>query len=160
MSEKSGEKKSHGFLIFLIVILVIGACIFGVVKLIQYQQSKQTVDGNGTTQGNSDGNNHLFKRSANNRDISVDSDIDFSSFGIKYTILPQTDIDGLVVTINLLDSNKKIINSVVKSLGNVKQGVQINFSISLFDLGLSVAWNTKYESIAVTGGTVSYFAWW
>ena len=155
MSE--GEKKSHGFLKFLIAVVIIGACIFGVVKLVQYQQTKYQ-DGQGTTQGNHDGDKHLFKRSANSNDISVNSDLDLTSFGGKYTILPQTDIDGLEVTINYLDSNRKILQSVVKSLGNVKEGVQVSFSISLFDMGLSVAWNTKYESIVVTGGTVSYFA--
>ena len=157
MSENSSEKKSHGFLKFLIAVLIIGACVFGVVKIVQYQQSKQTVDGNGTTQGNTDGNTHLFKRSANNNDISVTSDLDLLSFGVKYAIIPQKDIDGLVVTVNLLDKNKNILKSVVKSLGNVKQGVQVSFSISLLELGISVAWNTQYESIAVTGGTVSYF---
>ena len=158
MSENSNKKSSHGFLKFILVVLIIGACIFGIVKFVQYQQSKQIVDGNGTTQGNTDGNKHLFKRSANNSDISVNSDLNLSSLGIKYVILPQTDIDGLVVTVNLLDKNKNIIDSVVKSLGNVKQGVQVNFSISLLELGVSTAWNTKYESIVVTGGTVSYFA--
>ena len=158
MSENSSEKKSHGFLKFIIVALIIGACVFGIVKFVQYQQSQQTVDGNGTTQGNSDGNTHLFKRSANNNDITYDYELDLSSFGEKFTILPQTDIDNLVVTINFLDSNKKILTSISKSLGNVKQGIQVSFSISLMDLGLSVAWNTRYNSIAVTGGTVSYFA--
>ena len=110
------------------------------------------------TQGNHDGDKHLFKRSANANDIVISSDLDLASLGGKYTINPKTDIDGLVVTINYLDSDKKILHSVVKSLGNVKEGVQINFSISLFDLGISVAWNTKYESIVVTGGTVSYFS--
>ena len=151
------QKKSHGFLKFLIAVTIIGACIFGIVKFVQYQQTKYE-DGQGTTQGNHDGDKHLFQRSANSNDISVSSDLDLASFGGKYVITPLTNITGLEITINYLDENKKILNSVVKSLGNVKEGVQVSFSISLFDLGLSVAWNTKYESIVVTGGTVSYFA--
>lgn len=151
------QKKSHGFLKFLLVVIIIGACIFGFVKFVQCQQANQIVDGHGTTQGNSDGNTHLFKRSANINDISFDYDFDLANLGEKIIIIPHTDIDGLQITINFLDSNKKILTSISKSLGNVKQGVQVSFSISLMDLGISVAWNTKYNSIAVTGGTVSYF---
>ncbi len=88
----------------------------------------------------------------------MDSNLNLASFGGKYVILPQTDIEDLEITINYLDSDRKILDSVVKHLGDVKQGVQVSFSISLFDLGISVAWNTKYESYAVTGGTVSYFS--
>lgn len=157
MSEDS-EKKSHGLLIFLIVVIIIGACVFGVVKFIQYQKSKTVIDGVGTTQGNTDGNTHLLSRSANNNDIVVTSDLDLASFGGKYTVMPQTDINNLQVTVYFLDKNKNTLTSKVENLGNVKQGVQVSFSISLFDLGLSVAWNTEYTSTAVTGGTVSYFA--
>ena len=157
MSDNSSGKKSHGFLKFLIVLLIMGICIFGIVKFVQYQQTKYE-DGQGTTQGNHDGDKQLFRRSANSNDIHFDSNLDLESFGGKYIITPQTDIDGLEITINYLDSNKKILSSIVKSLGNVKEGVQISLAVSLFDMGLSVAWNTRYESIVVTGGTVSYFA--
>lgn len=158
MSETDEKKKSHGFLKFLIAILIIGICVFGVVKFIQYLQSQSIVDGNGTTQGNTDGNTHLFSRSANNNDVKIDSDLDLANFGVKYIVMPQTDISNLQITINFLDKNKNVLTSKVENIGNVKQGVQISSSISLFDLGLSVAWNTEYNSIAVTGGTVSYFA--
>lgn len=149
----TNEKKSHGFLKFIIVLLVIGSIIFGVVKFFEYKQTENST----TQQGNNDGNHKLLSRSANKNDISVDSDLELASLGAKYSIIPQTDIDGLEITINFLDSNKNILTSVVKYLGNVKKGVQVNFSISLLDVNLSVAWNTKYESWTVTGGTVSYF---
>ncbi len=158
MSETDEKKKSHGFLKFLIAILIIGICVFGVVKFIQYLQSQSIVDGNGTTQSNTDGNTHLFSRSANNNDVKIDSDLDLANFGVKYIVMPQTDIRNLQITINFLDKNKNVLTSKVENIGNVKQGVQVSSSISLFDLGLSVAWNTEYNSIAVTGGTVSYFA--
>lgn len=158
MSDTNEKKKSHGFLKVSIFLIILGFCIFGIAKFVQYQKANLQVDGQGTIQGNSDGNSKLFSRSANNNDIAVNNELDLSSFGGKYIIIPQTDINGLELTVNFLDSNKTILTSVVKSLGNVKEGVQISFSISLFDMGLSIAWNTKYESIVVTGGTVSYFA--
>ena len=158
MSETNETKRSHGCLISLIVIIIVGACIFGIFKFIEYNQSKSDVDGNGTTQSNPDGNTHLFSRSANNGDVTINSDLDLASFGAKYTVMPNVDIDNLQITVNFLDKNRKILTSKVQSLGNVKKGVQASFSISLMDLGLKVAWNTEYESAAVTGGTVSYFA--
>lgn len=158
MSENNNEKKSHGFLKFLIALVIIWGCLFGFVKFVQYQQSNSIVDGNGTIQSNKDGNTQLLSRSANNNDVIIDYDLDLANLGVKYIVMPQTDISNLQITIYFLDKNKNILTSKVENLGNVKQGVQVNSSISLFDLGLSVAWNTEYNSFAVTGGTVSYFA--
>ena len=158
-SEDVVPVRKHGFLKFVVVMLIIVGILFIVVKCVQSRQSESNGgSGSQTTQENHDGDKHLFRRSANINDISVDSELDLSSFGGKYVIIPQTDIDGLEITINYMDENRKVLHSVVKTLGNVKQGLQVNFSISLFDLGLSIAWNTKYESVVVTGGTVSYFA--
>ena len=147
-------KKTHGFLKFLIVGLIIAAILFGLVKCAEY---KSTVNSN-TSQGNSDGSTHLLSRSARNSDITVESDLDLSSFGAKYTVRPQTDIDNLKITISILDENKNVLTSVEKSLGDVKESVQVSFSISLFDMSLIVALQTRYESWTVTGGTVSYFS--
>ena len=151
-------KKGHPFLKFLIVFLIIFVCIFGIVKFVDYQKSKQQIDEGGTTQGNHSGDKQLFRRSANINDITYNLDLDLSSLGEKCTIMPNVDIDDLEITLNFLDKNKNLLDSIVKNLGNVKEGLQVNFSISLFDMGLSVAWNTKYTSMVVTGGTVSYFA--
>lgn len=157
-NENGGDKGSHGFLSFLIVVFIIGACVFGVVKYFQYWQSKSIVDGSGSTQSNTDGNNHLLKRSATRNDIVVDSDTNLASMGAKYKVIPQIDIENLQITVNYLDENKRILVSKVKNLGNVTKGEKIEFTISIVDISLSDAWNTRYESIAVTGGTVSYFA--
>ena len=100
----------------------------------------------------------LFYRDAKNSDIVMDNELDLSSFGAKYTIMPQVDIEGLTITIRFLDENRNVLKEFVKYLGNVKEGVQVSFSLSLFDLGISVAWNTKYENWSVSGGSVSYFA--
>ncbi len=151
-------KKRHPFLIFLIVFLIIFACVFGIVKFVDYQNSRQQIDGSGTTQGNHSGDAQLFRRSANINDITYNLDLDLLSFGEKCTITPHVDIDGLEITLNYLDKNKNLLDSIVKSLGNVKEGVQVSFSVSLIDISLSVALNTQYASLVVTGGTVSYFS--
>lgn len=159
MNETNDNKKSHHYWIILVVLLVVlFACVFGIAKFVNYRQSQNVVDGNGTVQGNTDGNKKLFSRSVNNGDIIVDSELDLSNFGSKFVVMPQTDIKDLKLTINFLDGNGNQLTSKDKFLGNVKQGVSVSFSISLLDLGVSVGWNTEYTTIAVTGGTVSYFA--
>jgi len=81
-----------------------------------------------------------------------------SSFGVKYVIMPNTDITNLSLKIKFLDDDKKVLYTMTKSLDNVKEGVQASLSISLFELSLSVSLNTSYTSWQVSGGTVSYFS--
>lgn len=153
-TQHNKSNNSRGLLKSIISILIIGVCILGVVKFVEY---KTTVNRT-TSYGNTDGNLKLLSRSARNGDIKVNSDLDLSSLGAKYTIIPQTDISNLQVTISFLDENKKTINTQVKILGNVKKSNPLNFSISLFDLGIVNALKIKYETLTVTGGTVSYFS--
>ena len=156
----SAPKKSHGFLIFLAVVLVIGAVILAVVMIGQnWSPSDSSSEGGSTVSGEvNDDPPRLFYRSADNDDVLIDTELDLSSFGEKFVVTPQVDIDDLELTIRFLDEDRNVLTTHVQDLGNVKEGVQVSFSISLFDLGLSVAWNTKYSSVSVTGGSVSYFA--
>ena len=154
MEENTNEQKPRSTLKIVIAIILVLITIFVVVKIIEYQHSISST----TNQGNSDGNTKLFSRSANNGDIFVDGEIDWSNLGVKYIITPQVDINNLRVTICLLDDNKTILTTIEKTLGNVEEGVQVSVSISLLELSLSNIWNTKYESISVSGGTGSYFA--
>jgi len=148
-------KKSHGCLIaFLVIIAILGALIFGVVKVVEYKQTQNSYN----SEGNKDGNTKLFSRSANNNDIIVDSNLDLSSLGEKITITPQYDISSLTITITYYDKDKTALTSTSKYLGNVTKGNPVNITVSLMDLDIKVAWNTRYSSISVTGGTVSYFA--
>ncbi len=147
-------KKSHGCLTALIVLIIFGVIVcFGYVYIQNQLNPNDSL--NPTNQGSS---NKLFSRSATTNDILIDYDLDIASFGMKVTVNPQSDINNLELTIKFLDSNEKVLSTKVKALGNVKKGVQVNFSISIGEMGWSVAWNTKYTLVTVTGGTVSYFS--
>ena len=156
------NKKGNGFFKVLSVLIILGLLAFVGVKFAQYQFEDDSVQQAGTTkpsnQGNSNSSNKLFTRKANTNDVIVDYDMDLSNFGMKCVVYPQTDINNLELTIEFLDSNKKVLTTKVKTLGNVKKGVQASFSISIGELGLSVAWKTEYSRISVSGGSVSYFA--
>ena len=140
--------KGHTFLVLLILSVIIVVVVFSIRGCALTEANPD----------NTDGKTSITRRSANIYDVSIDSELDLSSMGAKYTVNPKVDIDGLEITMTFLDKNKAILTTVAKTLGNVKEGIQINFTISLFDLGLTVAWNVAFESATVTGGTVSNFA--
>lgn len=141
------EKKSHGCLIAFVVLLIIGLMLFGVIKYVFNEKA-----------GNSDGNLKLLSRSAYNSDITIDSQLDISSLGQKIVLTPQTDIKDLEVKVVIYDKNNSQLYSTVKQLGNVTEGVQVSFTISITDLGLSTSIKGDKMSVSVVGGTVSYFA--
>lgn len=141
------KAKGHPFLVLLILSVIIVVVIF-------------SIRGCALTKANPfnpDGKTSITRRSANINDVTIDSVLDLSSMGAKYNIYPKVDIEELEITISFMDKNKAVLTTVEKRLGNVKEGVQVSFTISLFDLGVSVAWNTAYETTTVTGGTVSNF---
>lgn len=144
------KSKGHPLMGFIIVLLILVTLIFSIFTIRGCILSQNNTD-------NSDGKTSITRRSANINDITIDSVLDLSSMGAKYNIYPKVDIEDLEITISFMDKNRAVLTTVEKRLGNVKEGVQVSFTISLFDLGFSVAWNTTYETTTVTGGTVSNF---
>ena len=151
-NKNTTEKKSHGCLVALLVLMVIGFLVFMGYRYIQ----SELID-NATNSTNRDGSGKWFSRSATPSDITVNYELDLSSFGMKGIVLPNKDIENLELTIIFFDKNDSALKTVVKYIGNVKEGVQVSFSISIAEIGLSAAWNAEYTRVTVTGGTVSYF---
>lgn len=152
--ESRGQLK--GFVIFfLVATLLIGAFIC-VVFLSDASSSATGSASNGATPSN--GYHFEVGRKASNSDILFDCDIDLSSFGAKYTVTPQTDINNLVIELGFFDGNKNELSTQEKTIGNVKKGVQVSFSISLTEMSFSTVWNTKYISCRVVSGRVPIFS--
>lgn len=105
---------------------------------------------------NTDGNTKLLSRSANNNDIYIDISQEFS-LSINYVLKPNVDIDGLEITFTYYDKNQAVLTTKVKSVGNVKKGVEYTVSVSLTEFSLIQLLKFKTVSTNVTGGTVSYF---
>lgn len=133
--------------VLLTAIFMLGIILFGAVMCLNSAYSPE-----------SSGTVNLMNRPANNGDIIVAEDADLSNLGVKFTIHPQRDIDNLQVTVSLLDKDKKLLTTKVANLGNVKKGVQVTCSVSFIELDWTVIKNISYESVNVTGGTVSVFA--
>ncbi len=149
--KSNGNQLLHGCAVLFLVIIVIVAITVPLARCLK--------DDTGSTSSlHGSVSDRPLRREANNGDITVDGELDFSSLGEKIIIFPQVDIDDLEITLKLYDDNNKLLTTRVKYFGNVKKGVSVEFSISIVDLGLSVSWNARKTSIEVTGGTVSYFA--
>lgn len=159
MSEKDNNE-SHGqltvfgtiFLIIVVSFLVVG----GIIIIARCTQADTGTSSAGSSASN--GYHIEVGRRANNGDILFDCDLDLSSFGAKYTITPQSDINNLVIELGFFDSNKNELCTQEKTIGNVKKGVQVSFSVSLLDISLSTAWNTRYVSCRVVDGRVPFFS--
>lgn len=118
-----------------------------------------------TQKTNSDSDNNsqpsLLSRKATLNDITVSGDdLDLSSFGEKLTFTPKKDIDGLKLKFIFQKSNGTQLQTIEKSVGNVKEGRQYSVTISITELKWDVIKNAfdlqcKYT---VSAGTVSYFA--
>lgn len=146
------EEKKHPFLKFLVIAIIIGAIIFVVVKCIDYKTQN-----NGDTPTNTQGQQHLTRRSARASDISISQSSEFSLSAI-YKLTPNVDIEDLQVTIYFLDGSNNNVATKVKAIGNVIANTEYSFSFGMTDFNLSELMKMQRWRWEVTGGTVSYFA--
>ncbi|MDE7107173.1 MAG: hypothetical protein K2O39_02500 [Clostridiales bacterium] len=115
-----------------------------------------------TQKTNPDNNQpNLLSRSATLNDITISGDdLDLAAFGEKLTFTPKKDISGLKLKFIFQKSDGTQLQTIEKSIGNVKEGQQYSVTISITELKWDVIKNAfdlqcKYT---VSAGTVSYFA--
>ena len=96
----------------------------------------------------------ILTRNANNNDIYVDTSEEIS-LNIKYTVIPNVDINGLELTFKYYDTDYNLLTTKVENLRNVKKGIQYTVSVSLFEFNFLDLLKINRVSIGLTGGTVS-----
>ena len=147
---KTNKSTGKGCLITIIIIILGIAIAVGITYFIQKNDNN-----------NGEGGPGLLSRSATLNDLTVSGDdLDLSSFGEKLTFTPKKDIDGLKLKFVFQKSNGTTLQTIEKSVGNVKEGQQYSVTISIAELSWDVIKNMfdlqcKYT---VSAGTVSYFA--
>lgn len=134
------KKKSAFKIILIITLIIIGILLTG--KLI----NDRIINNNTETS--------LTTRAATINDISMDLNNDFS-LSINYKITPKKDITNLEITFKYLNSNKKVLTTKIKQIGNVKEGTQYTVNVSLSEFSLTEIFNINYVEAEVTRGTVS-----
>ena len=139
-------KSNHGFIKFLVAILIIGAIIIGAVKLIDCAKNPD----------NSDGAIKPFSRSANNNDFQLEQSMEASILNLKdsYIIIPYCDISNLQITFTYYDSSGNILINKTKDVGSVIENSSYTITV---EHTLSEFFSISKYSYSVTGGTVSYF---
>lgn len=167
MAEENKNKKSHGFLTFIIVILILGGTIFGIIKFVSCINSETTSQSHTTSSsynpgsGSGSSNNstpQLFSRSANNGDISIQYSENITTLSDEFKIKPNTDIKNLSLTFSFYDKDLNLIKSITKNVGNVTEGLEFTVSISITEFSFTDFFKLSRVSTSVTGGTVSYFS--
>ncbi len=98
----------------------------------------------------------IIPRNATNADIDISCNPDFLSVGIKCTITPKVNINGLEIAFEFYEDNKKI-NRISKSVGDVKQDKQYNISLSLYEISLDTTFNATDYTVTVISGTATIF---
>lgn len=91
----------------------------------------------------------FIKFDANKNDIVI-TPSDISSTGVIFTVIPQSDIDDLEITISFLDKNNKTINRITRELGDVKRKEQYKIIIPSIEL-LNQSWNANNINVEVSG---------
>lgn len=91
----------------------------------------------------------LFSRNANIGDLTLNLYKE-GLLEIQYSFIP--------ITINIKDAENTVLNTQIKNLGNVIEGSQYFFTVKLTELSLSGFFDANNLTMAVTGGTVSYFS--
>lgn len=143
-------------IISIIIILLIAISLIIVFTLDESEEKKESDDNSSNNNTIIENTPHLFTRNANNNDISLNRYKE-SLLEIQYTFIPKVDIKNLQLTIRIKDEDNNVINTQVKNLGNVIEGNQYFFSLSLTELSISGYFDANYISITTTGGTVSFF---
>ncbi len=72
----------------------------------------------------------------------------------SYVFIPKYNINGLEFTFSIRDKNNKELQTIVKTVGDVKKGQQYTVSISMTELkDFTTLMDANYTQLTITGGT-------
>ena len=141
-------KKRHGWIK---VVLVLAAIAFIFLWVIPTFTGKNNHSNNLTTP-------QLFSRAATSKDIIVNLREDIA-LSANYEITPNVDIEDLQLTFKFYNDDNRLLDTIVKNVGNVSEGTVYTVSISFDELGgIFAVLDISYSRTSVSGGTVSYFS--
>lgn len=132
-----------GYLFLIVVILFAG--------FVGFRACVTKNDGQGS---NTEGNDTLIHRKAQTDDIEIDFTYDLPK-SVKFTIVANVDIDNLAVTFTFTDSNKDVLSTKTKQIGNVKGGVPYYGSFNTVDLDLGILLKINSTAYHVADGIAS-----
>ena len=152
---KDGDNTKYGCLLTYAIIVVILAITFLSVVLLPEACDNKRNDKNFTE--NESNEPQIFTRNARNNDVTITAETNYSNLGVDIIILPKVDIEDLKIKLVHLDKNGKELLTQYKTIGNVKEGVQVKTQVQLLDFSITDMFKVYNTKIEVIEGTVSYF---
>lgn len=101
-----------------------------------------------------------INNNSNNKATLADIDGDWNQTTTtqSYVFIPKSNIDGLEFTFTLKDKNNRTVDTITKTVGNVKKGQQYTVTINLLEVDdLSSFLSISTTSISVSKGTKKLF---
>ena len=77
---------------------------------------------------------------------------------MKIYVIPKVDIDDLALEISFYNSDRDRLKTMVKALGNVKEGERTEFTVSLIEFSIPQMLTINYIRCDIESGTVSAFS--
>ncbi len=143
---QSDTKSSHSFLSFLGAIVLLFLLVCGLVFVAKCSIKKMS-DG----EYNSDGNPILFSRAAAKKDFTLTENYTSNQ---SFKLIPNVDIKDLEITFKYYDSDRKVISTKAKYIGNVTKSMEYTVKMDFYFFDSEFY---KTPDYSVSGGTVSYF---
>ncbi len=143
---QSDTKSSHSFLSFLGAIVLLFLLVCGLVFVAKCSIKKMS-DG----EYNSDGNPILFSRAAAKKDFTLTENYTLNQ---SFKLIPNVDIKDLEITFKYYDSDRKVISTKAKYIGNVTKSMEYTVKMDFYFFDSEFYKTPDYY---VSGGTVSYF---
>lgn len=143
---QSDTKSSHSFLSFLGAIVLLFLLVCGLVFVAKCSIKKMS-DG----EYNSDGNPILFSRAAAKKDFTLTENYTSNQ---SFKLIPNVDIKDLEITFKYYDSDRKVISTKAKYIGNVTKSMEYTVKMDFYFFDSEFYKTPDYY---VSGGTVSYF---
>lgn len=100
---------------------------------------------------NSDGNPILFSRAAAKKDFTLTENYTSNQ---SFKLIPNVDIKDLEITFKYYDSDRKVISTKAKYIGNVTKSMEYTVKMDFYFFDSEFYKTPDYY---VSGGTVSYF---
>ncbi len=100
----------------------------------------------------------FLTRKATVNDIDFDYSIEVLNLSVKIYVIPKVDIDDLALEISFYNSDRDRLKTMVKALGNVKEGERTEFTVSLIEFSIPQMLTINYIRCDIESGTVSAFS--
>lgn len=76
----------------------------------------------------------------------------------EYVFIPKHNINDLTFAITICDDNRQELQTIYKTVGNVRKGQQYSVSFSVLEFqSFSTVWNASYTKISVSRGDITVF---